>query len=137
MNTFTQKMGIKGRLLNWFRNYLAERKQRLVVNRKMSEETSITAGVPQGSILGPLLFIIYMNDLIEMINTEIRLYADDVTLYVAYTEGEQAKEQMEENLTKIQEWATRWFVKFNPEKTIGMKFTRKRNTENFDVIMAG
>jgi hypothetical protein len=132
-----QKMGIKGRLLNWSGNYLAERKPRVLVNGNMSQKTSITAGVPQGSIVGPLPFIIYTNDLIEMIDTEIRLYADDDTLYVAYTEGEHAKERVEENLTRIQEWATRWFVKFNPEKTIRMKSTRKRNPENFDIIMAG
>jgi hypothetical protein len=78
-----------------------------------------------------------MNDLIELINTEIKLYADDITLYVAYTESDRAKAQMEENLENIQRWATKWFVKFNPEKTVGLKFSRKRQPQNIDIVMAG
>ena len=74
---------ISGDLLNWFANYLSNRKQR-VINRKkkMSSYLNVTAGVPQGSILGPLLFLIYINDIVLELNCSIRLFADDTSLYI-------------------------------------------------------
>ena len=79
-----RRAGIKGRLLRWFEAYLRGRPQRTVVNGQESEIEPIEAGVPQGSIIGPLLFILYMDDIIQAVNMEIRLYADDATLYTEY-----------------------------------------------------
>ena len=76
--------GITGKLLRWFEAYMSDRKQRVVVNGVESPLRNIDAGVPQGSILGPLLFILYMNDLVSSLDLEIKLYADDATLYVQY-----------------------------------------------------
>ena len=70
-------IGISGRLLYWFRNYLADRKQRVVINGCTSEFKLVEAGVPQGSILGPLLFLIYINDIVRELNCNVRLFADD------------------------------------------------------------
>ena len=74
--------GVRGSLLKWFKSYLSDRQQLVVLNGQKSELKNIKAGVPQGSILGPLLFIVYMNDIVDAVNTNIRLYADDSTLFV-------------------------------------------------------
>ena len=72
--------GISGNLLFWFQDYLTNRKQRVVISGQCSDLIDIKAGVPQGSILGPLLFLIYINDIIQDIQSNIRLFADDTSL---------------------------------------------------------
>ena len=75
-------LGIKHQLLNWFKSYLSQRKQRVLYANSTSSWSNISAGVPQGSVLGPLLFRVYINDIIDNINSEIRLFADDTSLYI-------------------------------------------------------
>ena len=134
-----QKMkmnGISGKLWRWYKDYLNNRRQKVVVNGQTSEETPIKAGVPQGSILGPLMFIIYMNDIVEqVIDAEIRIYADDVTLFVTNKDKRETEAIIEENLARINRWAKEWLVIFNPEKTKGVKFSRKREAEVLDIKM--
>ena len=74
-----QQNGISGNLLNIFEDFLRNRKQRVVLNGQTSNWESIHAGVPQGSILGPLLFSIYINDLAENLSSNPKLYADDTS----------------------------------------------------------
>ena len=73
--------GISGNLLNLLEDFLKERKQRVVLNGQVSTWKNINAGVPQGSILGPLLFLIYINDLTEGLTTNVKLFADDTSLF--------------------------------------------------------
>ena len=77
-----QSVGISGMLLQWFTDYLHNRKQRVVLPGANSDWTAVNSGVPQGSILGPLLFLLYINDIVENINSSIRLFADDTSLYI-------------------------------------------------------
>ena len=78
-----QKIGIKGVLLEWLKNYLSNRKQCTVANNIVSSYRNITYGVPQGSVLGPLLFLIYVNNLSNIIkNSKISMYADDTVIYI-------------------------------------------------------
>ena len=73
--------GIRGIALDWFKSYLANRKQYVIYNNKTSDNLDITCGVPQGSVLGPLLFIVYTNDLPDCIEgAETILFADDTTI---------------------------------------------------------
>ena len=77
-------LGISGSALQWFRSYLTDRKQKVVVNDVFSKSTSLTCGVPQGSVLGPILFTIYMLPLGEIIRShgvQFHMYADDCQLY--------------------------------------------------------
>ena len=77
-----KKAGITGSLLRWFENYLAERKQRILIRGQSSLRGNIQAGVPQGSVLGPLLFVVYINDLVDVVDCGIKMFVDDTCLYV-------------------------------------------------------
>ena len=112
-----QNIGIDGGLLKWFKSYLYRRKQRVVIHWVMSDVVEIQSGVPQGSILGPLLFLVYINDLVTDIECEIKLFADDTSLYVVVENPYTSALQINRDLIKINEWACRWLVTFNPNKT--------------------
>ena len=130
-----KEAGISGKLLNWFQSYLTNRKQRVVIEGAASILKELLAGVPQGSILGPLLFILYVNELAELENLEIRLYADDATLYVTYDDAQTAATHLINSLEQVQRWATSWFVKFNPTKSESLTITRKRQPQILDVML--
>ena len=122
-----KSIGISDSLLLWFRDYLAIRKQRVVLPGAASSWKHIKAGVPQGSILGPLLFLIYINDIVEDIHSCIRLFADDTSLYIIVDNPLQAAESLNEDLDKIHLWAAKWLVSFNPAKSESILFSRKLN----------
>ena len=122
-----KSIGFSDSLLLWFRDYLAGRKQRVVLPGAASSWKHIKAGVPQGSILGPLLFLIYINDIVEDIHSCIRLFADDTSLYIIVDNPLQAAERLNEDLDKIHLWAAKWLVSFNPAKSESILFSRKLN----------
>ena len=88
-------------MLNWFRSYLSDRKQRLVLPGASSDWIYILAGVPQGSILGPLLFLLYINDIVNDIGANIRLFADDTSLFIVVDNPMTAAVCMNSDLTVI------------------------------------
>jgi hypothetical protein len=100
-----KKYGVSGKVLLWFKNYLSERKQRVVVHGQNSEWESLRAGVPQGSILGPLLFLIYINDIVCNIHSPIRLFADDTSLYIIVDNPITSAEILNTDLNTIHDWA--------------------------------
>ena len=119
--------GVSGSLLTWFFDYLTDRKQRVVLPGVNSSWTSVKAGVPQGSILGPLMFLLYINDIVVDINSSIRLFADDTSLYIIVDDPIQAAEQLNLDLAKIHRWAEKWLVTFNPIKSECILLSRKCN----------
>ena len=125
-----QSVGISGSLLQWFTDYLYNRKQRVVIPGVSSNWSSVEAGVPKGSILGLLLFLLYINDIVENINSSIRLFADDTTLYIIVANPLHAANQLNSDLSKIHQWATKWLVTFNPSKSESIIFSRKRKKPN-------
>lgn len=120
-----KKMGIVGNLLLWLKDYLSNRKQRVVINGKESSWENINAGVPQGSILGPLLFLIFINDIVSEVNCPIKLFADDTSIYAVVENPLVASIQLNSDLQKIHDWSTRWLVNFNPRKTESIIISRK------------
>jgi len=98
--------GLSGVLLNWFQDYLSGRSQRVVLSGTYSEVLPICSGVPQGSILGPLLFLVYINDIVEDINSTIRLFADDTSLYIIVDEPHASANILNSDLCKVSKWAT-------------------------------
>ena len=122
-----RRAGITGSLLSWFSHYLQDRKQRVVLPGASSNWSSVQAGVPQGSILGPLLFLLYINDIVEGIHASIRLFADDTSLYIIVDDPLDAAITLNSDLSRIHRWASQWLVTFNPSKSESLLFTRKVN----------
>ena len=104
-------------LLKWFQNYLYGREQRVVINGSNSNWLPVRAGVPQGSILRSLLFINFINDIVNEINAEIKLFADDTSLYLIVDNPNDTAFLLSQDLNQIQRWSEKWLVKFNPNKT--------------------
>ena len=107
--------GISDWILNIISDFLSFRKQRVVLNGKASPWVSIEAGVPQGSILGPLLFLIYITDLSEDLSTTAKLFADDTYLFSTVQNVNTSVSHLNNDLSKISNWAFHWKMSFNPD----------------------
>ena len=117
--------GVTGEVLAWFKDYLSNRNQRVVIPGATSDTVYIQAGVPQGSILGPLLFLLYINDIVEDIGSNIRLFADDTSLYIIVENPATAALCLNTDLGKISRWAATWLVTFNALKNETMLLSQK------------
>ena len=117
--------GIHGNLLHLIENYLKDRTLRVVVGGHTSQQYPIGASVPQGSVLGPILWNIFIDDLLQQ-HPEVSAYADDCTLATPYNreDSEQVSRQISDKLKSIQEWGTLWQVNFAPDKTQAMVISR-------------
>ena len=109
--------GISGNLVNLLRDFLNERKQRVILNGQFSTWKNVTAGVPQSSILVPLLFSIYINDLTEGLSTNAKLFVDDISLPSVIHDIQTSANNLNKDLERISNWATQWKMKFNPDTT--------------------
>ena len=98
-----------------------------MINGFASDFKPVNAGVPQRSILGPLLFLIYINDIVRTLNCNVRLFADDTSLYVVVENPAAAANILNDDLINVHNWADQWLVSFNPSKTESMVISRKRN----------
>ena len=112
------------KIINWIKYYLSERKQYVEINGQKSEWQKVTSGIPQGSVLGPLLFLIYINDLPDGITSTIYMYADDTKLYREIKSPDD-HQILQNDLSKLCTWSKKWLLKFYPKKcsclTIGKK----------------
>ena len=120
-----QWYGIRGRASNWVQNFLTGRKQQVVMEGKNSKESWVTSGVPQGSVLGPILFLIYINDLPDGVKSQVRLFADDTILYrnILKTQDERI---LQEDLRRLENWEQQWLMEFHPGKCQVIRVTRSR-----------
>ena len=109
--------GITGKLLQWLQSYLTGRKQCVVIEGVSSQWRDIQAGVPQGSILGPLLFLFFINDIVDSIESDINLFADDTSLLETVSDPIVSANKLQRDLVRIEEWALKWKVTFNATKT--------------------
>ena len=108
---------MSGNLLNLLQDFLKERKQRVVVNGQVFTRWNINAGVPQGSILDPLLFLIYINDLTEGVTTNAKLFADDASLFSVAHDTRTFSKDLYKDLETINNWDFQWKMNFNPDST--------------------
>ena len=119
------QIGVEGSVYDILRSYLSDRRQVVVVDGQKSDMLDVKAGVPQGSRLGPLLFIIYMNDIVNDIESDILIFADDTSLFATGSDPAETAAQLNRDLTKISNWADKWKVKFNAKKSKDIIFSNK------------
>ena len=105
-------MGISGELHKLLENYLSGRSQRVVLNGQTSSWRPVFAGVPQGSILGPLLFLVYINDLPNGLKSNVKLFADDTSLFTIVKDKNESADVLNNDLLLISKWAYDWKMLF-------------------------
>ena len=99
----------------FFQNYLNNRKQRVVLNGSYSSYKTVESGVPQGSVLGPLLFLIYINDLERDVKSNIKFFADDTMLFSIVKDPAISANDLNHDLNTIHQWTQQWKMEFNPD----------------------
>jgi hypothetical protein len=122
-----QKLGVQDPLLSWIKNYLCDRKQRVVIEGQSSEWKSINSRVPQGSVLGPLLFLVYINDITEGLESIPLLFADDTALLEIVDSPVESAFTLNNDLEKISNWSQKWLVTMNTSKCEAIVFSAKKN----------
>lgn len=133
-----QKYGFSGNIIKWFDSYLKNRTQQTKINEFTSSKKENNTGVPQGSVLGPLLFIIYINDIKNCIgNSKINLFADDTLLYVSAKNADEAINKINEDLKHLLKWLNENQLKLNISKTKAMIISNKTNIEKSLHILLG
>lgn len=117
--------GIKGPILSWIDNFLTQRQQRVLVDGESSDFKPVLSGVPQGTVLGPLLFLMFINDLPECANSSVRLFADDAVLYRKINSTADCN-ILQSDLNNMSEWEDTWQMAFHPQKCKVLHITRAR-----------
>ena len=125
--------GIEGDFLKWLTDYLNGRQQKVIIRGCTSTFKFIQAGVPQGSVLGPLLFLIYVNDIADSLLSLTRLFADDSSLFYSASSLDDIQGLINHDLILLSQWAKQWLVTFNPSKTEAILFTL-RNFDHMPVL---
>jgi hypothetical protein len=118
--------GICQQVLGWVESFLAGRRQRVTLGKTQSNWQDVISGVPQGSGLGPVLFLIFINDLPEVVHNLIKLFADDTKIY-AVANNENQRQDLQEDLAELCKWSDRWKLKFNASKCKIMHFGCNNN----------
>lgn len=117
--------GIRGKLKRWIENFLTTRQQRVVVNGAPSPWEKVLSGVPQGTVLGPHLFLLFINDIGDEITSNIRLFADDCLIYRAI-KGPEDETILQNDLSRLVKWTETWGMHFNSKKCNVMRISNKK-----------
>jgi hypothetical protein len=118
--------GIQGPILHWVSSFLSDRKQRVLIDGAHSDVRDVISGVPQGTVLGPVLFLIFINDLPGHISSSCKLFADDLVVYREIKDSQDA-ELLQKDMDSLAQWETKWGMKFNLDKCESISLTRKRH----------
>ena len=133
-----KEMGISGKLFNLLKHYLSFRKQRVIIEGSASGLLNLFAGVPQGSVLGPLLFLVFINDIVDSLECLSSLFADDTSIYTSLKPLNNVSiHLLQSDLIKIESWAKQWKVSFNPDKTEMLVFSKTQNKPNIKLYFFG
>ena len=124
--------GVTGRMLSIISAFLSNRKLKVVLDGQSSPTCTVNSGVPQGSVLGPTLFLVYINDLPDNVLSQLAMYADDSTLYCVspnslYTSRSEVAASLDRDLEKVLRWGNDWLITFNDKKTKLLSLSRSRD----------
>ena len=128
--------GIRSATLRWIQAFLGNRRQKVVVEGEESDSVPVTSGVPQGSVLGPILFLVYINDLPDDIVSQVRLFAVDTAIYLTL-ENKSDSDKLQRDLDRLQTWEARWDMEFNPSMCQVVRVTSSRNPLQTEYILHG
>ena len=131
-----QHYGITGKTLEWIQCFLQGRTQQVVVDGEQSAPAPVASGVPQGTVLGPLLFLVYINDLPQRVRSTSRLFADDCLLYRTINTPSDAR-QLQQDLDSLRQWEIDWQMEFNPDKCEVIRITNKKTVITTDYTIHG
>jgi hypothetical protein len=128
--------GVRGPLLSWTDHFLTQRSQRVVIDGQSSEWVPVTSGVPQGTVLGPLLFLTFINDIPTGITSKLRLFADDCLIYRSISTINDSS-SLQQDLDRLHQWSVDWQMQFNVDKCHLMRFTRRQKITDAQYHLGG
>ena len=124
--------GFTGDLINWLSNFLDNRHQRVIINGIQSDVELVTSGIPQGSVLGPTLFVVFINDLPDKIKTHVKIFADDTKIFNAIKTSDESS-ILQDDINQLVEWTQKWQLPFNMEKTKVLHYGRNNSEHNYQI----
>ena len=130
-----ENFGIKGEIYYWIRDFLTNRSQHVNVNNEQSSLVDVLSGVPQGSVLGPLLFLIYINDLPDNLCSESYMFADDTKIFRRIL-SKLDQDAFQSDIEKLTLWSEKWLLKFHPEKCKVMTLCNNGNKLQYNYTMS-
>ena len=119
--------------VSWIKSFLQNRSQLVVVEGKQSSSVPVMSGVPQGSVLGPCLFLAFINDLPDSLKSKARIFADDTIVYLTINSQSDAQ-TLQDDLLKLEQWESNWSMEFNPDKSKKIHVTKKKDPVIFPYI---
>ena len=122
--------GLKGQLLAWLGDFLQDRWQQVTVGKSESNPVRVTSGVPQGSVLGPVLFVLYVNELPELVQSHMKMFADDVKVFRGISNSSD-QSALQDDLNALCNWSKDWLLQFNPKKCKVMHVGHSNPTQNY------
>jgi hypothetical protein len=131
-----RRCGVQGNVNRWIQGFLSERRQAVVVEGAQSSYVDVRSGVPQGSVLGPCLFLVYINDLPDTLTSLARLFADDTAVYRKVTSLDD-QTQLQQDLDRLAAWENSWDMQFHPGKCTTLPVTRRRTTLTYPYQLHG
>lgn len=124
--------GIEGKILSWIGNFLSDRQQLVTVGESMSGWKPVTSGIPQGSVLGPLLFVLFINDMPDVVKSAMKLFADDTKIYRAL-KAISDHGSLQSDINAVNEWSQIWQLPFNITKCKCMHYGRNNPSEHYSM----
>ena len=130
-----QAYGLRGKVLNWISEFIRVRSQEVIVNGAKSETAPVLSGIPKGTVLGPVRFVIYINDILENLSSEGLLFADDRKVFRKITSQEDAL-NLQFDIKALEDWCKKWLLYFHPDKCHVLslrKFANIMHTERYKI----
>ena len=136
LDKMKNKYGIQGKLWEWLKNFLFERKQQVLIEETKSEESAVISGAVQGSVLGPVFFLMFIGDITEDIEANTKLFVDDAKVK-DLIETEEDVEKLQESMNKLYEWERNNQMKFNGSKFQLLRYGPKEDIKNNTMYFTG